>query len=481
MVEVLGRTHSRVVEWADFGQQRLGPGLAASWEQPDELTLLLRVRPGVRWPDGAPAQGREVSASDIVSHVARLRALSAEGVPAVQRPQDVASWEGAREEDGAVVLRLARPDPFVLQTLAGRFALVQAPEAVEAFAGRWHELRVSDVVGTGPFRLVGHDGAGGQAFVPVRAPGVSRLELRTPWGGVAAFLAGEVDEFVAYDRRDAAEASQGDAVEGAVLAERPVISTMAVGAPPWESVALRRALSLALHRGRLADVLFGGRAVASGPVPPVHGDWAAGAAGGGTPEADAAEARALWEAGGGPALGAVTVDVPSIFDPLYAASAGVIGLLNEVFGTGQFRAAVETYTTISRKTLEGAYGNGRAAFWFGWGPDFAEPEPSRWLWETYSSEGPGFAATGYRDAAVDRVVARLRQEYDVDVRRSLVAEAAGLLARGEQGGVVHWLVQRFETFRRPYLSGGDDGPWWGQHLDAGLQVDADAPGYPGSR
>jgi peptide/nickel transport system substrate-binding protein len=483
VVEVLGRTHRRVVEWSDFERQELAPGLAASWEQPDRLTLVLQVRRDVHWHDVDPLGGRVVSPGDVVADLRRRLDLSGAGVPAVQRPQDLAAWDQVVADGDAVLIRLTRPDPFVLQTLAARFALVQAPEAVEAFAGRWHELRTGDVVGSGPYRLAGTDGAGGLVFVPVSARGVSRLEVRPASAGLEAFLAGDVDEFVAYDRRDAAAAARaGGVVAGTVLAERPVLSTLSVGAPPWDNVALRRALSLALHRGRLAEALFGGRAVASGPVPPVHGAWApvAGVSSG-TAEADAAEARALWEAGGGPALGTVTVDFPSIFDPLFAASSGVIGLLNAVLGPGQFRPAVETYTTISRKALDGAYGNGRAAFWFGWGPDFAEPEPSRWLWETYASEGPGFATTGYRNAAVDRLLTGLLQEHDVDRRRALVADVSELLTADAQGGVMHWLVQRFETFRRPYVRGGGDGPWWWQHLDGGLVVDADDPGYPGPR
>ena len=67
-------------------------------------------------------------------------------------------------------------------------------------------------------------------------------------------------------------------------------------------------------------------------------------------------ARRLWVAAGGPGLGPVTIDFPSIFDPLYSASSVVVGLLNEAIGP-QFRAAVETYTTISRRVLDGYYGS----------------------------------------------------------------------------------------------------------------------------
>ncbi|MCZ7576610.1 MAG: hypothetical protein M5U18_06005 [Dehalococcoidia bacterium] len=94
------------------------------------------------------------------------------------------------------------------------------------------------------------------------------------------------------------------------------------------------------------------------------------------PAEDARAARQRWEAAAGPSLGTITIDFPSVFDPLYSASSVVTGILNEVLGD-QFRPAVETYTTISRRVLDGYYGNGRAAFWFGWGPPFLPRPPPR--------------------------------------------------------------------------------------------------------
>ena len=48
------------------------PHLAESWEQPDPLTVVLNVRPGVHWQDKAPVNGRELTADDFVYNFNRV-------------------------------------------------------------------------------------------------------------------------------------------------------------------------------------------------------------------------------------------------------------------------------------------------------------------------------------------------------------------------------------------------------------------------
>ena len=228
-----------------------------------------------------------------------------------------------------------------------------------------------------------------------------QLWLLAPVAQLELFRQKRLDEALCLDRREA-PALRGtlgaDVLERPRLREQAVISTLFVGSPPWDDVRLVRALSGALNRPLLIRDLFGGRAVPAGVIPPRPSDTSITSGGvlarhsGYEPDAEAGarDAKALWDAAGGPSLGTVTVDFPSIFDPAYSASSVVTGRLNAVLGP-QFRPAVETYTTISKKAVEHRYGNGANAFWFGWGPPFVEPDPSRWLIETFSSAGPGFA------------------------------------------------------------------------------------------
>jgi ABC-type transport system substrate-binding protein len=291
------------------------------------------------------------------------------------------------------------------------------------------------------------------------------------------FARGDLDEFVARDRREAPlvrEALPG-APEAQLLAGEGVLSTLFTGAPPWDNPMLRRALSGALNRQWLVDVLFAGRAGAAGPVAPVFAGFDLAEAELGVypgylaedPEADAQDARAAWDAAGGPGLGPVRVDFPSIFDPAYSASAVVAGRLGAVLGA-EVVAAVEPYTAIARKVSEHRYGNGEAALWFGWGPRFVGPDPSAWLSETYRSSGPARADLGPGDAGVDAILDALVAEGEM-ARREALARDVAIAVLGAGGlGVIDWAVQRFEHFASPRLEGRVATAWPAHHLEAAL-------------
>lgn len=466
VAEVLARTHSRLLEWDDFEAATLRGDLAAGWQQPDDRTIVLQVVPGARWHARPPVEGRELTADDVVQGLRRILGLARDGgQPIVQRS---AGWLSIERIDATaadtVVITLAQPDALSLATLAGEFALIQAPEAIDAFAATWPDIQSRSVIGSGPWVYNGYQDEAlvFERFEDGHRTGyLDRIHVSEPFDVAERLLAGELDEAVTRDRRDAATVrAAGGFAELERFEREPVISTLAVDGAPWNNIELVLALSGALNRAWLAEALFGGRAEPCGPIPPLHGDWASdtdGIPGYGTAAADAADARARWEQAGGPALGIITVDFPSIFDPLYSASSVVTGRLNEVLGD-QFRPAVETYTLISERVGGGYYGNGRAAFWFGWSPPLPSPDPTRWFVETYR---PGAEVLGADAAAFDSLLA----EFELDGRRALVRDTARVVAEGGFGGVIPWLHQRSELFRRQEFQGGAVTPFWGQHRD----------------
>ncbi len=478
VIEVMGRTHSGLVDWVDFGEPRLGAGLAARWEQPDAQSLVLHLDPVARWQDRAPLGGRAVTAADVAAHLERTLALVAQGrLPGLQ---DAAAY-GAIDRvtaTAATTLRIdtSHPDPCLLETLAGRFALVQAPEAVAAFEKQWQELRPETVVGSGPFVYEGLAN-GTLRFTAFRGghrqPALDGLTVAQPGRDDAArFVAGELDEVITRDRRDAPRVRQAlpHAAELARFQESPVVTTFFAGAAPWNNPELVRALSGALNRQELARRLFGGRAAASALVTPVtpgfalsDAELAAFPGYRSSLEDDVGEARKRWTAAGGPALGPVTVEFPSIFDPLYGASDTVIGMLGEALGP-QFKAAVDTYTAISAKALDRAYGNGKAALWFGWAPPLEGPDPSRALLDVLGASGATAAALGIAGQA-PRALSRLVVEFDLEARRSLAREAARAHLELGSPGIVSWLLQRDEVFRTPNLGRSAPVPFWPEHLD----------------
>lgn len=467
VAEVLGRTHSRLIEWDDFEAATLRGDLAASWEQPDELTTSFLLRDDARWPDGSLLNGRNVTAEDVVANFERFRALAADGLPIAQRAETFDAVESVESPGPRIVtFRLSRPDPFALGAFAGQFAFVQAPEAEAAYEDRWADLKPDSLRGSGPWQL-SSEAPHRINFAP--RPGGHReafletLEIHEPSMVRDNLLAGAIHEGITRDRRDAVAVREAGGFDEFARFEREIVlSTFAIDGPPWNNAELLRAISGALHRSVIAERLFGGRAEPAGLIPPVHAARRAGfdAIPGAGPDVDAeaAGARARWEAAGGPALGTVVVDFPSIFDPLYSASSVIIARLNEVLGD-QFRPAVETYTLISERVGGGYYGNGRAAFWFGWSPPLPSPDPGRWFISTYR---PGAETAGLDAGPFDR----LGREYDANERGRILEEATETLAVGGFAGVIPWVQQRSEVFRRVGFEGGLVTPFWGQHHDA---------------
>lgn len=474
VIEILGRTHSRIVEWSDFQAPSLGPGLAARWEQPDARTLLLHVAPAARWHERPGFAARPVTADDLVGHLQRALEIAHSGTAPLA--QHYAGYESFEKIDspatGVVRIAFQSPNPFALETLAGEFALVQSPEAVASLDASASPVDEKLIAGSGPFLFHGtRDGA--LVFTPAPAghvppPVFDELHVSEPYDLAARFHDGEIDEVITRDRRDAAAVrATGLADEYPRFERELVMSSLDAGAPPWNIPTITSALSGALNRFRLANELFGGRAAPSGPVPPVHGAFALTE---GVlalypgyrrdPGDDARDARQRWEAAAGPSLGTITIDFPSVFDPLYSASSIVTGILNEVLGD-QFRPAVETYTTISRRVQDGYYGNGRAAFWFGWGPPIPSPDPRRAFIERYRGL-PGLPAGLSFDGAATLDSAP-RQRTEVQDLQQVVIQAGF-------GGVIPWVQQRSELFRRNGVSGPWPSPFWDHHLDAARYV-----------
>lgn len=474
VIEVLGRTHSRLLQWADVHSPTLGPDLVSRWEQPDAQTLLLHLDPAARWSPAPGFPGRSVTSDDVALHLLRALEIAKSGTaPLAQRYQDYATFDRVHSPaSGIVSISFASPDPFVFDTLAGEFALVQAPEVVAALESAPPGLDPERVVGSGPFRF---DGTRDGSLVFLRAPGghgapvaFDELHVAEPFDLVARFADDELDEVITRDRRDAEAVRRIGLAEEYPRFEREIVmSSLDAGAPPWNIPTITSALSGALNRFRLASELFGGRALPAGPVPPAHPAFALtegvlalypGYAR--DPTADARAARQRWEAAAGPSLGTITIDFPSVFDPLYSASSVVIGILNEVLGD-QFRPAVETYTTISRRVLDGYYGNGRAAFWFGWGPPLPSPDPRRAFIERYQGL-PGLPS-GLSFEGARTLESSLGAHTEVHDLQQVIVQAGF-------GGAIPWVQQTSELFRRKGVAGPTPSPCWTHHLDAARYV-----------
>lgn len=461
-VEALGRVHARLLQWADPQTAHLGPDLAAAWEQPGDDLVILHLDPAARWHAQRPLDDAPVYAHEVVAHLSRAVAIAREGTaPIAQRAaplRDVAGIEAL--SDHTLRVRLARPSPFLLSALAGEYALVLHPQVAAALDAAADPLDPAHLVGCGPWTFESSTG-GALRFrahhAGHRPPLLDALTVAPPVRVLERYRVGELDEFPTFDGRDAATARALPGIQEFPVHQRDIVlSTFAVDRPPWSDPRLLQAISGALSRSWLADALFAGRADPAGPLPPVYAAAVPPArledipGFGPDPVAEARTARQRWEAAGGPSLETVVVDIPAIFEPRYAASAIVLPRLSSVLGV-PFRPSITTYTAIARRIQERSYGNGRAEFWFGWGAPLPSPDPREALVELY-----GHALQPAELAALSAL--------PPDAHPGL-ADLQIDLARRWNAGLITWVQQRHEHFRRPGTVGPVPSPFWDGHRD----------------
>lgn len=171
------------------------PELAQRWEQPSPTEYVFTLAPGVKWHNKPPANGRALTADDVVFSLERLRTneplfINRTLLDAVDRIQAV--------DKGTVHITTKQPDATLAMNLAAFSAKILAPEVV-AKADRFGSAEAA--VGTGAFILQSKDET---RDVVVRnpdywKPGLPYLDsvvmasFRERAAEWAAFLAGQLD------------------------------------------------------------------------------------------------------------------------------------------------------------------------------------------------------------------------------------------------------------------------------------------------
>ncbi len=141
---LVGLTNLGIVQWKSFANAIMEGGFASKWEQPDKLTTVFTLRDGMTWQNKAPVNGRAATADDIASFIKRnkeSKTLDGTADTNFYRATQYANVESVAVTDAkTVTVKFSKPDPFFLNTLAGSYAKVQAPDAIMSFEKDYSQL-----------------------------------------------------------------------------------------------------------------------------------------------------------------------------------------------------------------------------------------------------------------------------------------------------------------------------------------------------
>jgi peptide/nickel transport system substrate-binding protein len=124
-----------LVSWDNDLQAQ--PGLATSWETPDDKTVILHLREGVKFHDGTPFDAQAVK-----TNLDRVNAPESKVTDLI----NVASTEAIDAK--TIKITLKQPDSSLLLKLSDRAGMMVSPKVLENSGGEFKPI------GTGPFQFV---------------------------------------------------------------------------------------------------------------------------------------------------------------------------------------------------------------------------------------------------------------------------------------------------------------------------------------
>lgn len=418
------------------------PWLAQSVETSDDgLVYSIELTDGVTWHDGEP-----LTADDVVFTIEYFTSN-----PAASRfARDLNGVEAAEATgDLSVEITLAAPNPsFPLRALAD---VPIIPEHVwaEVTTPEEHQFEDASNVGTGPYRITEY--SPNQSYTLEAnpdyfrgAPAVGELilvQFADDAGALAAMNTDEVD--VMFDRVAPEQIELLGAKEGVEVIQGPEYTNQLLNydaqLPPFDDVAVRQAMSMAIDRQDLVDTVFLGAAT-PGNAGWTHPDSPAFNAAVETAyDVDAANTL-LDDAGYADSDGDGVREYdgkPMSFelitpsgDSLRLRSAELVATMLAEIGIKAMVAAVEQATWEAQIWPDFDVASGRdyeLGMW-GWSaPTQADPGQIGALMHSDPLVG-SLNVTGYSSAEADELIDQLRVEGDAAARQELLDQLQVLFA-----------------------------------------------------
>ncbi len=244
--------------------------LAESWETPDNLTISIHVRKGVKWQDVPPVSGREFTADDVAWNYQRYMAAA---TTQKEYLQYIATATALDKYTVELKLKPGSRAGVVGGILDHQGGFYYAKETVAANnqLTDWHKA-----IGTGPFMLTdlvlgsalhykrnpnywGYDEKNPKYQLPY-ADGVKALIIQDISTYLAALRSGKLDVIQDVSWNDAAslKKTNPELLQRSATGTRGWAFKMRMDNKPFTDVRVRQAMQMAIDRETIGKTLYGG-------------------------------------------------------------------------------------------------------------------------------------------------------------------------------------------------------------------------------
>lgn len=264
--ELMAAVYENLIIFDDAGQPV--PILAESWEQPDDKTYVFKLRSGVTFHNGAP-----LTAEDVKFSFERLMDPDAGSVWASQF-EPVESVEATDELTVTITLKQSF-GPFLAVLTAGYASILPNSPDTDF---------MTEMIGTGAYKIVEHVKdthttlAAHEGYWREGQPATPNLRYNIMPEESARLAAVRTAEINLTTMVDPVSIDTAKADDGVVVLEQDTSDYYLLGlntaVAPFDNLAVRQALSLAIDRQAIIDSVFFGAGHLSGPIVPTLGDWA---------------------------------------------------------------------------------------------------------------------------------------------------------------------------------------------------------------
>lgn len=446
--------YAKILRFSNPDAGELEGDLASKWETPDAQTYTFNLRNDVKWQDTPLTKGRQFTSADIKWHIERSAAgVLQDGTAAQFRFKS--DWVGVKVEtpdDFTLKLTLPKPNGGFLLRLAAYFAGIPNREATMAFEKTHTVLTPDAFPATGAFTL--QQWTTGKDILLKKNPaffrkGEPHLDgIHIPWGLFEdpnaqrlAFEQKQVDSWGPGDASAAKaviDAHPGQMTEVLTGISNTVFLHLNIN-QQFKDLRLVRAVNMAYDRRAMIQAFHQGLGQVSGPVTWLQEGWAM------KPDdlikqegyrvdraLEIKEARDLWAAGGGPALGDIDIRGIDTWTSVWPDTSSIVPkMLNDNLGVTQFKSTRGTYNDDVIPLL----GKGSYANWMAWTNAVNNPDPRADLLSSFASTGS--QNWGHvNNADLDKLLSDAAQTADLAKAKALNLQAQEILLKNGMYGAI---------------------------------------------